>query len=246
VSVSYDQTVTATGLLEDGPVTHNHLTLFDDNYWGSSVTETTMTQSMFFNSRGEDGLLILGQLNPNSTRVRSLRPSNLGANALAQGNTYSSFEFLFSVGSSMPWNIGIDATRNPSAAFACTLRNVTTNGLVYFSPLSTPSTGTGSGVLAAGTYRFVVSQNTFALTGASEVIDSSTASFFIRIGTPPPCDPDFNCDGNTDQDDVSCLINVVAGSPGCECADPDFNADGNVDQDDVTALINVIAGGGCP
>jgi len=62
----------------------------------------------------------------------------------------------------------------------------------------------------------------------------------------PTCDPDFTCDGNADQDDVACLISVVAGAPGCECQDPDFNRDGNVDQDDVAALINVVAGAGCP
>jgi hypothetical protein len=63
---------------------------------------------------------------------------------------------------------------------------------------------------------------------------------------PPTCDPDVNCDGNVDQDDVTCLINVIAGNPGCACVNPDFNQDGNVDQDDVTALINVVAGGPCP
>lgn len=62
----------------------------------------------------------------------------------------------------------------------------------------------------------------------------------------PPCDPDINCDGNTDQDDIVCLIDAVAGSPGCECQDQDFNQDGNTNQDDVVALITMIAGGGCP
>ncbi len=62
----------------------------------------------------------------------------------------------------------------------------------------------------------------------------------------PICDPDFNCDGNADQDDVGCVINVVAGNAGCECQDADFNRDGNVDQDDVVAVIGVVAGGPCP
>lgn len=65
-------------------------------------------------------------------------------------------------------------------------------------------------------------------------------------GGEPPCDPDLNADGNTDQDDVICIINTVAGNPGCTAQDPDFNADGNVDQGDVAALINVVAGGDCP
>jgi len=60
------------------------------------------------------------------------------------------------------------------------------------------------------------------------------------------CDPDFNADGNADQDDVLCMINTVAGNPGCSTQDPDFNRDGNVDQDDVVAIINAVAGGGCP
>jgi hypothetical protein len=65
-------------------------------------------------------------------------------------------------------------------------------------------------------------------------------------GCVAACDSDFNCDGNSDQDDIACIINVVAGNPGCECQDPDFNRDGNVDQDDVSSLINVVAGGPCP
>jgi len=67
-----------------------------------------------------------------------------------------------------------------------------------------------------------------------------------NVNLPATCDPDFNCDGNSDQDDVACIINVVAGNPGCQCQDPDFTGDGNVDQDDVAALISAIAGGGCP
>ncbi|MCE7973311.1 MAG: hypothetical protein DYG92_03150 [Leptolyngbya sp. PLA1] len=65
-------------------------------------------------------------------------------------------------------------------------------------------------------------------------------------GGPNPCDPDFNQDGNSDQDDVQYLTNVVAGGENPTGRDPDFNQDGNVDQDDVQALINVVAGGECP
>jgi hypothetical protein len=65
------------------------------------------------------------------------------------------------------------------------------------------------------------------------------------------CDPDFNCDGNADQDDVAWLINAIASgnffSENCGAdKDPDFNADGNADQDDVAALINTIASTVCP
>jgi hypothetical protein len=62
----------------------------------------------------------------------------------------------------------------------------------------------------------------------------------------PPCDPDFNQDGNVDQDDVVYLINVVGGGDNPTGIDPDFNQDGNADQDDVVALIDVVAGGPCP
>ncbi|MDX2130740.1 MAG: hypothetical protein SFY69_01650 [Planctomycetota bacterium] len=60
------------------------------------------------------------------------------------------------------------------------------------------------------------------------------------------CDPDFNADGNADQDDVACLAQVVAGDATCSASEPDFNRDGNVDQDDVDGLLQAVAGSGCP
>ncbi|MDX2131605.1 MAG: PA14 domain-containing protein [Planctomycetota bacterium] len=60
------------------------------------------------------------------------------------------------------------------------------------------------------------------------------------------CAPDFNQDGNVDQDDIACLAQVVAGDPSCSTLDPDFNQDGNVDQSDIAALEQVIAGAPCP
>jgi hypothetical protein len=60
------------------------------------------------------------------------------------------------------------------------------------------------------------------------------------------CDPDYNQDGNTDQDDVRYLVDVVAGGPNPTGRDPDWNGDGNVDQDDVRGLVDHIAGGVCP
>jgi hypothetical protein len=62
----------------------------------------------------------------------------------------------------------------------------------------------------------------------------------------PPCDPDFTCDGNIDQEDVRCMVDALAGNPDCQCQPLDFNNDGNEDQDDLADLIHVIAGGGCP
>ncbi len=61
------------------------------------------------------------------------------------------------------------------------------------------------------------------------------------------CDPDVNCDGVPDQDDVACIILAVAGDTSCFCqADPDFNHDGVPDQGDVADVILVVAGAPCP
>ncbi|MCC6950878.1 MAG: hypothetical protein IT433_05470 [Phycisphaerales bacterium] len=60
------------------------------------------------------------------------------------------------------------------------------------------------------------------------------------------CTPDYNEDGNVDQDDVLYLLNVIGGGENPTGADPDFNQDGNLDQDDVSSLISVVAGGDCP
>jgi len=62
----------------------------------------------------------------------------------------------------------------------------------------------------------------------------------------PGCDPDFNRDGNADQDDVAYLVGVIAGGPNPVGRDPDFNGDGSADQGDLAALINTVAGGECP
>jgi len=70
----------------------------------------------------------------------------------------------------------------------------------------------------------------------------------IRIQPPdvPYCDGDFNWDGNSDQDDVLYLANVLAGGDNETGRFPDYNRDGNEDQDDLLALVHTIAGGGCP
>ncbi|MFA6043669.1 MAG: cytochrome c peroxidase [Phycisphaerales bacterium] len=70
--------------------------------------------------------------------------------------------------------------------------------------------------------------------------------FCPRGGCAPACDPDVNKDGNADSDDVSYLINVVAGGDNPSEIDPDFNKDGNVDFNDVDSLVNTVAGGPCP
>lgn len=62
------------------------------------------------------------------------------------------------------------------------------------------------------------------------------------------CVTDYNQDGNDNQDDVDCLVALIAGDSSCTDpnANADFNHDGNVDQGDIDALTNAIAGGGCP
>jgi peptidyl-Asp metalloendopeptidase len=75
---------------------------------------------------------------------------------------------------------------------------------------------------------------------------SNTAPIIAQFRTGNGVSIDFNADGNTDQDDIACLIATIAGNGACSSADPDLNADGNADQDDVLHLINLIAGGGCP
>jgi hypothetical protein len=60
------------------------------------------------------------------------------------------------------------------------------------------------------------------------------------------CDGDMNADGSLDQDDVSYLVEVVAGGPNPSGVDPDFNHDGSVDQSDVSDLVNYVGGAPCP
>ncbi len=75
---------------------------------------------------------------------------------------------------------------------------------------------------------------------------SHTFDWTLNVQDSVACDPDVNCDGNVDQDDVACLAQAVAGDLSCLCVDPDFNGDGNVDQDDIDALAQVVAGAPCP
>jgi probable HAF family extracellular repeat protein len=90
------------------------------------------------------------------------------------------------------------------------------------------------------------------LTGTFSVrcrVTSTCGSVFSTPATltvTPCCDPDYNQDGNADQDDIAYLVNVIGGGENPTNRDPDFNQDGNADQDDVSALIDVVAGGACP
>ncbi|MDX2130594.1 MAG: hypothetical protein SFY69_00915 [Planctomycetota bacterium] len=68
----------------------------------------------------------------------------------------------------------------------------------------------------------------------------------VRGTVAPICDPDFNQDGNVDQDDILALVTAIGGGPNPAGFDLDFNRDGNVDQNDVSALVDVVGGGQCP
>lgn len=89
---------------------------------------------------------------------------------------------------------------------------------------------------------FFVTGSTLGTLGAQAFGGGDAWVAFYRF----TCDPDINADGNTDQEDVACIINAVAGDPACSAQDTDFNRDGNVDQEDVVAVISAVAGGGCP
>lgn len=69
---------------------------------------------------------------------------------------------------------------------------------------------------------------------------------WMAVLAPPPCNPDYNRDGNADQDDVRHLIGLLGSANNPDEPDQDFNRDGNADQDDVAALVQALSGGGCP
>ena len=80
--------------------------------------------------------------------------------------------------------------------------------------------------------------------GTAAITINMTGACYPSNG--PACNPDYNDDGNADQDDISYLVNVVAGGANPLNKDPDFNRDGNADQDDIALLVGVIAGSPCP
>lgn len=84
--------------------------------------------------------------------------------------------------------------------------------------------------------------------GSRESVVPEDRPRLIVTYTPPPpppaCDPDYDQNGIADQDDVSMLIDMVAGGASTSPIDPDFNCSGIADQDDVSDLIDFIASGG--
>lgn len=84
------------------------------------------------------------------------------------------------------------------------------------------------------------------LADTSTNVNASVTTLANGTLAPALCDPDLNQDGNTDQNDIDYLINVIAGGSNPTAIDTDFNLDGNVDATDIDSLLNVIAGGACP
>ncbi|MCE7974370.1 MAG: hypothetical protein DYG92_08645 [Leptolyngbya sp. PLA1] len=112
-----------------------------------------------------------------------------------------------------------------------------------------------NGVLDRGWYWIAIGNEFFVRADGWTVLPSRPASdparhttLTIRVSPPEAsfCDGDFNWDGNTDQDDVLYLANVLAGGENPTGRWADYNRDGNEDQDDLLALVHTIAGGGCP
>lgn len=184
---TYDDVVTETGLLASGPIVHDKYVLFSDPFWGSSDADVQMTQDISILSNGADGFHIDGALNPNSIALRSLAPSSLGADSIANARTDSIFEYVFEVtGAAVPWSLEIDATRNPTGGFAALLQNITGGGYSYLSPIGqSPIVDSAAGVLVPGEYRLLVRQNTNGLTTSADLFDSSTALFSLTVGEIP-------------------------------------------------------------
>jgi hypothetical protein len=115
----------------------------------------------------------------------------------------------------------------------------------YLWELGTTTLASGSNPVAVVT--LPLGFHVVTLTVTDNRGSTTSDDVFITIQSAgTPCDPDYNQDGNVDQDDIACLAQIIAGDPSCSDIDPDFNGDGNVDQDDIAALTDVVAGGPCP
>ena len=75
------------------------------------------------------------------------------------------------------------------------------------------------------------------------VISNTCGSVTSNAATLTICAADFNCDGNTDPDDLSDYITCYFAAPPCDQAD--FNGDGYTDPDDLAGYIDAFFAG-CP
>jgi hypothetical protein len=126
---------------------------------------------------------------------------------------------------------------------------------VEYPEIPNPPFSGQDGAISSGVYWVVIANHpTYFQTdwgaaggGNPNINDVESMLYFnLQPGGVPYCDPDFNWDGNIDQEDAWYLINVIAGGENTTGRWADYNRDGNEDQDDVLALIHTIAGGGCP
>lgn len=96
-------------------------------------------------------------------------------------------------------------------------------------------------------FRFDSSRPPVAGTGTLNLFKTDS-SLDVAIDVPSGCDcqdPDYNGDGNVDQDDVEALRSDIAAGTSRNGMNPDYNNDGNRDQDDVLYLLNRVAGADC-
>ncbi|MDX2131380.1 MAG: NF038122 family metalloprotease [Planctomycetota bacterium] len=179
-----------------------------------------------------EALDVMGwNVNPDAVQYTAADPVNLVAPAAtAQFTTGEAITFSWQPGPFNDWSVFITRVEeigndNPIKVF-------------YQLPPETTS------VILEAAESLPPGEYVWSVVGATAAgyADSEDRSLTIL----PACDPDINCDGNIDQDDIVCIVSAVGGDPTCACGDPDFNQDGNLDQEDVARLTEVVAGGPCP
>jgi len=182
VVVLWNDTVTENGVLASGPVNHNHTTHHNDQDWGESKSTITMTQDVQFTDNLPAGLQIDVDFSQNKIENELIRPIWTGASATANGTTDSVFTYKFTVDVPTAWSLEMDAHRNPTGWFACTLTRTDAPGAVFLSPVGAPYTDADSGVLDPGDYEFFMRQDTFLVGPGS---DESLMTARLILGEVP-------------------------------------------------------------
>lgn len=197
----------------------------------SAVVYASLAKRLYTRADVEALDVIGWNVNPDAVQYAAGGPVNLVSPAAgAQFPTGAPIVFSWESGSFNTWSVYIYPGEtitddNPARIF-------------YQLPIETTSvTLEASASLPPGQY-------VWSVVGATDAGYADSDNRLLTI--LPACDPDITCDGNIDQDDIACLVAVVAGNSGCECVDPDFNHDGNLDQDDIALLVDVVAGTPCP
>jgi uncharacterized protein (TIGR03382 family) len=189
VGVQYHDEQTTTALLSGPDAAITHLTLFNDPFWGSSSALTDVQQHIGFIDNGLAGFRVDGRLDVNVSQTTLIAPSQNGANALAQGQTDSIFEYVWTVTAPTAWSITVDATRVPNPDFAVSIQDVNTLGAIYIAPLSAPINDAAGGVLGPGTYKLRARAWTFSNGGGAipgvPGTDSVHTNFVLDVGEVP-------------------------------------------------------------